>query len=197
MRNLKKLIATVISAALMLGTFVCADAQVVNYNALNQYNDDQPYYLVDLDAAAVEQGFDLTSIYGFNVYITWADVTQIDFVEAQLSYNGTSSGWVRVGGNVAFKTGVQVDGSTYCIDYMNDAPLYTAEDAEFAEIQIESYYADFTVEKAEVVDADGNVIATIQCNGATETGSAQLIIIPMMIALVSGTVVLVSKKIRR
>lgn len=195
MRSLKKIAAAFTTATMLLGTMaLSANAEVINYNTLNQYNDDQPIYLVDLDEAAVAQGFDLTSIYGFNVYITWADVSQIDFVEAQLSYNGDASGWVRVGGNIMYKSGTQVEGSTYRITYQNDAPLYTEADAAFAEIQIESYYADFTVEKAELLDADGNVIATIQCNGAESTGAAPIVVLPALLALASAATIVITRK---
>lgn len=203
MRRVSKLAASAVAAAMMISSLaVPACAEITNPTGLNSYNEDQPYFIFDLDEAAKNQGFELTDTYGFNFYFTWVDESKVGDCLEQLSYNSykgdtTDSDWQSVATNLSFKVAEDGPDGTKYIQYMSEEPLFEEPDKEFAEIQAESYYCDYTVEYVELLDKDGNVIATITAESQLSegTGSVAPVVAVAAIMAVSAAVI-VSKKRR-
>ena len=201
MRKISKFAVGLTSAAMAVSALALpVSAAIVNPNGTNPYNDDQPYYLVDLDEAAIAQGFDLTTVYGFNFYFTWQEDANVGDCQEQLSYNSLkddgsgSTDWKSIATNLSFKVAEEADNGMNYIQYTSEEALFGPEDVEFAEIQAESYYVDYTVEYVELLGSDGSVIATIQCNGAEEAGAVPMVLVPVLALAASSAVIITRRK---
>lgn len=126
-------------------------------------NEGATLYLVADDGKpqwAVDAGVDITTIYGVRFYATFdaaeiADETA--WIGGGIGANSNSTGWKSIEWGRNSKA-ITADIENGTITWMNDAPIFQADDA-YAHLWIQDWASKKTsYDKVEVLDKDGNVI---------------------------------------
>ncbi|MCH5192663.1 MAG: hypothetical protein J1F11_01790 [Oscillospiraceae bacterium] len=134
------------------------------------YFDGGTLFLVADDGKAqfaVDNGIDITSIYGvrFNVELDDAEVADDSvWLGGGIGANSKSTGWLQND----WTRGDKLDTSTGTITWQNDAPIFAADDP-YAQLWIQVWGGSVSAVSVEMLDANGNVITAGSSSAATTT----------------------------
>lgn len=161
--KMKKILAGTAAAALAVSAMAVGASAVDIADYFEGSNEGATLYLVADDGKpqwAVDAGVDITTIYGVRFYATFDAAEVADetaWIGGGIGANSNSTGWKSIEWGRNSKA-ITADLENGTITWMNDAPIFQADDA-YAHLWIQDWASKkASYDKVEVLDKDGNVI---------------------------------------
>jgi hypothetical protein len=183
---------------LLLSIFF-ASIFTINVNAfITNSNYNNGWYVINvLDELGPDKAL---QIYGIRYYIS--DVTEPDNITGDIAINANSMGWYQVSFDYIDSTNQVMITDTY-IELIRNVPFFTEADVlprsvsddVYPEIFINAWTSEITIDRYEIIDADGHIIIPeAAIDAAPRTGDDSMIVLFGFILIVAAMGLLFCKQ---
>ena len=167
--NFKKIVATLAAAALSVSALSVSAMALSTKDYLKDgvvyVNADKP----EDPTWAIDAGVAQTDVYGVTFHVTFEG--NAEWYGGGIGANSNSTGWKSIEWGTNSKE-ITADVENNTITWLSDAPIF-AESDEYAQLWLQTWTGEVTVNSADVLGKDGVILSTDDAPAETEASEAE------------------------